>query len=151
VNTVAVRTGVLFQTRVMWRRGSCVWSLVVVLANGVGVARADPLPERPPVTSASTALLSRAIEREVSRLVWNDGDGLWRAQSSGQSPTPTHLKRCTSKKKGLLIGAGIGAVAGGVFAAYVEKGLGGVRPEVVLEFAAGGAAVGTLGGLAYCR
>jgi hypothetical protein len=136
---------------VMLRRGRAIGSLVVVLANGVAVARANSLPEPRPAPVVSTALFSRAIDREARALVRNSGDGVWRAQGSGPSPTPTRLKRCTSKTKGALIGATVGAVAGGAFAAYTEKGLGGVRSEVVLQFAAAGAGVGAFVGLAYCR
>lgn len=134
-----------------WRRACGIGSLVVVLANGVAVARANPLPDPPPAPAVSTASLSRAIEREARELVRNGRDGVWRAHSTSQIPTSTRLKRCTSKQ-GMLIGAAVGAVAGGVFAAFVEeKGLGRVRSEVVLQFAAGGAGVGAFVGLAYCR
>ena len=133
---------------VMWRRGCAMGAILMLLPSGVGVVRANPLPEP---SQASAALSSRAIERQVRELARSCRDELCRAHSPDPSQTPTRLKRCTSTKKGLLIGAAIGAVASGALATYIERGLGGVRRDVVLQFAAGGAAIGGFVGFAYCR
>ena len=67
-------------------------------------------------------------------------------------PQTTWLKRCTSTKKGMWIGAAIGAVGGALLGAHVDRSVRGTASgRVVLLFAAGGAGLGAATGHAVCR
>ncbi len=109
------------------------------------VAQSDARP-----TATVPVALSRASMIEMRRLVQNEGKGMWPAQTRSLVTSRTRLAKCSSKKKGLLIGAALGAVAGGTFAAILDSTVFGVGPEVVPKFAAGGAGVGSLVGFFYC-
>ena len=102
-------------------------------------AHASPSPNGHPTTADSPVLLSRAIERETRRLVQSEAEGMWRAPNLGS--TRTRLRRCTSKKKGVLIGAAVGAVATVVWA---------FRSPNPAAWGAAGAGVGAFIGLGYC-
>jgi hypothetical protein len=74
-----------------------------------------------------------------------------------QRSTVTKLRKCESKKKGTLIGAAVGGVAGAAFALYVIGEVGGVlgtgngSKAYLFYWTAGGAGGGALAGFAYCR
>ena len=123
----------------------------IELGGDVTTARANPLPGKHVATADSRSLFSVSIEREGHRFTKNDGPGVWRPENLRLGSTRARLKRCTSKAKGLLIGAAIGAAAGGLFTTYINRRLGySTTGTGFFHFAAGGAGVGALVGLGHC-
>ena len=71
--------------------------------------------------------------------------------------TRIHPQRCKSRKKGAIIGAAIGGVAGAAFASYVNNEVGGLlgaangANRFLAYWTLGGAGGGALVGYAVCR
>ena len=79
---------------------------------------------------------------ELRRFAEREPEEMWRALNLSQgTATRTSLRRCRSKKKGVLIGAAVGAVATVAWA---------FRSPNPTAWGAAGAGVGALVGLAYC-
>jgi hypothetical protein len=120
------------------RKPTCVTACILTcLVSNIGIAGPPDSP----------LLLTHAIEVHARQL-------------SRDAPTTTHrsgamgtqLRQCRSKKKGAIIGATVGAAAGGVFALYVSGAASGVpgvaqgAARYVTYWMIGGAGVGALGG-----
>ena len=139
------------------RRCSCLilWLVIFVGSGGV-IASEAPSPEAHPTRADSRTLLSRASEREAHRLVLDEPQWPSQVGKPGQPQTRSSLVKCTSKKKGALIGAAVGGMAGGVFGMYLAKGASGVlgtasgAPKVIAYYTIAGGGAGAALGLLYC-
>jgi len=139
----------------MLKRPPVAICLLAILLGNAAVARADPAPQERQSSSGSPSLLSQAIGYlQQPRLARATSGQPW---DVSQGSTQTHLAKCHSKRKGMLIGAAIGAVAGASTAVYVVRQVGGVlgtsngAAKYITYWTIGGAGAGALGGLAYCR
>lgn len=78
------------------------------------------------------------------------------ARATGTGAMGSQSRQCRSKKKGAILGAVIGAAAGGLFALRIVGSASGVpgvaqgAARYVTYWMIGGAGVGALSGIAYC-
>ena len=117
----------------------------------VAVARAGPVvQERQPLLLQATDDYVRQLSRPA-RVTSGKRPDL------SQGSTYSQLKKCRSRRKGMLIGAAIGAVAGAATGVYVVRGVSGIlgtsngASRFITYTTVGGAGAGALGGMAYCR
>jgi hypothetical protein len=127
---------------------SCATACILTfLLSGVGVAGACPSSEPQRSGVESPLPVAHAVKVHAQQLARD-------ARASTQGVKATQLRRCQSKKKGLIMGAMIGAAAGGVIGMYYVRQVsaqGNPSPQYVAYWMLGGAGTGALGGFAYCR
>jgi uncharacterized protein YcfJ len=123
--------------------------MLTFLLSSVGVAGAGP-SELQRSGAESPPPLAHAVEVHAQQLARD-------APVSTPRVMTSQLRRCQSKKKGAIIGALIGAAAGGVLGVYITREVSGIvgtaqgASRYVAYWMLGGAGAGALGGLAYCR
>jgi len=141
----------------VFRPGPLVICLLAILLSNVAVAQAGPSGKERQTGADSPPLLSQAIEDYALQLLRLARARPGQPWDLSQGSSRIHVATCQSKKKGILIGAAIGATAGATTAVYVVRGVGGIlgasngASKYITYWTIGGAGAGALGGLAYCR
>lgn len=129
-------------------RSRCLLAAVVFIAGaGTPMYAADDVGPPPPnaVRVHRDVAIRHAIAAQTTTL------------AIAQNSTRLHRPRCESKKKGTIIGAAIGGVAGAVFATYVNHEAGGVpgaangANRFLAYWTLGGAGGGAVVGYALCH
>jgi len=104
-----------------------------------------------PRDSSTELSLRDAIEHQVSLAAGGSGARFMQQVPRPTTSSTTRLRRCTSPRKGLIVGAAIGAAAGVAGLVYITSNtFGGANVAIWTGFVGGGAAAGAYIGHRYC-